>query len=79
MGSDNEEPVVEVKKPRKGSHATRMYRYFQLGMTETDQQLLVWLADYLGCSKAEANRTAIRAFAAQMRALQKDVGRPKGS
>lgn len=46
---------------------------------EMDLELVAWLADFLGCSRAEAIRTAIRSFAGQMKALQKEIGRPKGS
>jgi hypothetical protein len=45
----------------------------------TDLELVEWLKDFLGCSRAEAVRTSIRSFAAQMRALEKEVGRPRGS
>lgn len=46
---------------------------------QTDIELVAWLTEFLGCSRAEAIRTAIRSFAGQMKALEKEVGRPRGS
>lgn len=40
-----------------------------------DLELVLWLQQFLGCSKAEAVRTAIRSFAGQMKGIQRDVGR----
>lgn len=36
---------------------------------EQDVELLNWLTEYLGCSKSEAVRTAVRLAAAQFAAL----------
>lgn len=42
-------------------------------LMQTDIEILDWLADYLGTSKSEALRTAIRSFAGQMKALDTDM------
>lgn len=44
-----------------------------------DHELIDWITAFLGCSRAEAIRTAIRSFATQLKALEKEVGRPRGS
>jgi hypothetical protein len=50
-----------------------------VGAYERDHELIQWITEFLGCSRSEAIRTAIRSFAAQMKALEKEVGRPRGS
>lgn len=47
---------------------------FNMAMTPRDHEILVWLAEFLGTSRADAARTAIRAFAVQMKSLEKNVG-----
>lgn len=42
---------------------------------QQDHELVEWLTTFLGCSRAEAIRTAIRAFAGQMKAIDKDMRR----
>lgn len=54
----------------KGKNFTRRT---QVDMTETDNEMLEWLAEFLGTSKMDAARTAIRSFAAQMQQLDRDL------
>lgn len=49
-----------------------------LTFDEKDIELLGWLAEYLGVSRSEAARSAVRAFAGQMATLEKKRGRPRG-
>jgi hypothetical protein len=51
--------------------ADRNLKRVQTRMTPQDAELLEWLANFLGTSLSEANRTAIRAFAGQMMKIEK--------
>lgn len=68
-------------KPGEGwvKREDRKLRDLTVTVYPRDLELLEWLCGFLGCSKSEANRTAIRSFAGQMKALEKEVGRPRGS
>jgi len=58
---------------------TRRQKDLTVPVYPADAELVEWLREFLGCSRAEAIRTAIRSFAGQMKALEKDLGRPRGS
>ncbi len=46
-----------------------------INFTAGDIDLLDWLCEYLGCSQAEAVRSAVRSFAGQLSQIEKR-GRP---
>jgi hypothetical protein len=43
----------------------------EIQVYEGDAKLLEWIAEFLGCSKAEAVRSAIRSMAAQLTMIDK--------
>lgn len=57
----------------------RRLKDITLTFYEADMELVEWLQEFLGCSRSEAVRSAVRSFAGQMKSLQKEVGRPRGS
>lgn len=55
-------------------------KQFSVWLSEGDRELLDWVMDYLGTTnRSETMRSALRAFATQLKAIQRDVGRPRGS
>jgi len=52
-----------------------------VGARLSDQELVIldWLVGYLGTSRANVMRTAVRAFAAQMAAVEKEMKKGGGS
>ena len=40
-------------------------------LNEGDDKLITWMAEFLGCSKSDAVRSAVRAFATQLLAIDK--------
>jgi hypothetical protein len=54
-------------------NATLINKPFNLSMTEKDKEILQWLSEFLSTSRSDALRTALRSFAAQMKALDSDL------
>ena len=69
----------ETKPDGWAKREDRKMRDLVVTVYPTDLELLEWLQEFLGCSKSEAVRTALRSFSGQMKALQKEVGRPRGT
>lgn len=56
--------MTESKDRRRG-------RQTAIHFNEGDHELAEWIAEYLGCTKADAVRSAIRAFAVHLQAISK--------
>jgi hypothetical protein len=72
------EPPPPTWQPRKTRDEQRKKKDVTLTFDPIDIDLLGWLAEYLGVSRSEAVRTAVRSFAGQMATLEKKRGRPRG-
>lgn len=54
-------------------YAKNLKRPFNLSVSDTDMEIIEWLADFLSTTKSDAVRTALRSFAGQMKALDSDL------
>lgn len=54
-------------------------RRMTFSVTQRDVDITNWLTEFLGTTRSDAIRTAIRAFAGQMGSVEKELGRPRGS
>lgn len=59
----DQEPDQQVKKRKRFVRAFSFY--------EADDKLVAYIAEYLGTSKSEAVRSAVRAYAGQLATIDK--------
>lgn len=60
---------VEVRLKGRSNRMKRL----ELGVSDTDHQLIEWGAEFLGCSRSEFVRTAVRSHVAALQGIARTM------
>lgn len=64
---------VQGNRMKSGSKKKQYPKVVGVAFNDTDYAILTWLGEFLSMNKSDAIRTALRAYAAQMANLEREM------